>query len=261
MRWELLLSKRQIITMALVFFGLLVIPQILAIIGSESDSSTTMAQFAFLFLIIYYSCCGSNIFYGLRSRQQRINNFMLPASNKEKFIARYLILILVMPLAGLVGFLAGDLLQHVLTLIFGKFPALWATPELLHSYTDLFNSQSAVLSFNGSDTPFYGPMVLIVAFLFQHACFLLFGSIYHKQPLILSILTWIGLGILLITLLALGAKLISEALDSGYAIILYDNWCLAFYYIISLAVITFCYWFAYRRYTRLQVINNQWINK
>ena len=30
---------------------------------------------------------------------------------------------------------------------------------------------------------------------------------------------------------------------------------------LCIALIIFCYWFAFRRYTRLQVINNQWINK
>ena len=37
LRWELLLSKRQIATMALTFFGLVVIPQILTLVFKSSS--------------------------------------------------------------------------------------------------------------------------------------------------------------------------------------------------------------------------------
>ena len=60
---------------------------------------------------------------------------------------------------------------------------------------------------------------------------------------------------------AIGARTIGELLGSGYTIIIYNYWLEAATYIIGLLIVVFCYRFAFRRYTRLQVINNQWINR
>lgn len=103
--------------------------------------------------------------------------------------------------------------------------------------------------------------MILLGTITQHAGFLLFGSIYHKHPLVMAVLTWMAIGIALLTLGALAASLLTEFLNSGYTIILYDAWWKALYFVVSIALIIFCYWFAYRRYTRLQVINNRWINK
>ena len=260
LRWELLLSKRQIATMALTFFGLVVIPQILTLVFKSSSSSAyTMGIFCSVALFAYLLCSGAHIFSSFRSRQQRINNFMLPASNKEKFIARYLVLVVAMPLAAIAGFFAGDVLQYLMSLMINSNAAQWATSALteglnnsgiFHFYTNL----------NGDPSPVEGFLVILLGTI-THAGFLLFGSIYHKHPLVMAVLTWMAIGIALLTLGALAASLLTEFLNSGYTIILYDAWWKALYFVISIALIIFCYWFAFRRYTRLQVINNRWINK
>lgn len=255
LRWELLLSKRQIATMALTFFGLVVIPQILTLVFKSSSSSAyTMGSLCSVALSAYLLCSGALIFSSLRSRQQRINNFMLPASNKEKFIARYLVLVVAMPLAAIAGFFAGDVLQYLMSLMINSDAAQWATSGgsgNFHLYSNL----------NGDPSPVEGFLVILIGAITQHACFLLFGSIYHKHPLVMAVLTWMGLGIALLMLGALAANLLTEFLNSGYTIILYDVWWKVLYFVVSIALIIFCYWFAFRRYTRLQVINNRWINK
>lgn len=261
LRWELLLSKRQIATMALTFFGLVVIPQILTLVFKSSSSSAyTMGIISSVALSAYLFCSGALIFSSLRSRQQRINNFMLPASNKEKFIARYLVLVVAMPLAAIAGFLVGDVLQYLMSLMINSNAAQWATSALMEGL-----NHSGISNFyihlNGEPTAVEGFFVVLLTAITQHACFLLFGSIYHKHPLVMAILTWMGLGILLLMFGASAAKLLTDFLDSGYTITLYDAWWKALYFVLNIALIVFCYWFAFRRYTRLQVINNQWINK
>ncbi len=260
LRWELLLSKRQIATMALAFLGLVVIPQILAlIIKNGADSSFTTGKIAFGFLIAYLVLCGATIFSSLRSRQQRINNFMLPASNKEKFFARYLVLVVAMPVAAIIGFLAGDLVQHLLTMVFGN-NAQWAASSAADCFT-LPSPSGHLLYVNGQDYIFNSSLALLMTYVSLHACFLFFGSIFHKHPLILALLSWMFLSILFLAGGAIGAQTIREILDSGYTIIIYNYWLEAATYIIDLIIIAFCYRFSFRRYTRLQVINNQWINR
>ena len=262
LRWELLLSKRQIATMALTFFGLVVIPQILTLVFKSSSSSAyTMGILCSVALSAYLLCSGALIFSSLRSRQQRINNFMLPASNKEKFIARYLVLVVAMPLAAIAGFFAGDVLQYLMSLMINSDAAQWATS----AFTDGLNGGSGNFhlysNLNGDPSPAEGFLVILTGAITQHACFLLFGSIYHKHPLVMAVLTWMGLGIALLMLGALAANLLTEFLNSGYTIILYDVWWKVLYFVVSIALIIFCYWFAFRRYTRLHVINNLCIKK
>ena len=262
LRWELLLSKRQIATMALTFFGLVVIPQILTLVFKSSSSSAyTMGILCSVALSAYLLCSGALIFSSLRSRQQRINNFMLPASNKEKFIARYLVLVVAMPLAAIAGFFAGDVLQYLMSLMINSDAAQWATCALSDGLNGGSGNSHFYSNLNGDPSPAEGFLVILTGAITQHACFLLFGSIYHKHPLVMAVLTWMGLGIALLMLGALAANLLTEFLNSGYTIILYDVWWKVLYFVVSIALIIFCYWFAFRRYTRLQVINNQWINK
>ena len=261
LRWELLLSKRQITTMALTFFGMVVIPQILTLVfRSSSSSAYTMGILCAIALFAYMLCSGALIFSSLRSRQQRINDFMLPASNKEKFVARYLVLVVAMPLAAIAGFFVGDVLQYLMSLIINSDAAQWATTALteglnnsgiFHFYTNLDDAPS----------PLEGFFAILFGAVMQHACFLFFGSIFHKHPLRMAILTWMGLGIVLLMIGAFAARILAEFLHSGYTITLYDAWLKALYYIINIIIIVFCYRFAYHRYPRLQVINNQWINK
>ena len=249
LRWELLLSKRQITTMALTFFGMVVIPQILTLVfRSSSSSAYTMGKLCAIALFAYMLCSGALIFSSLRSRQQRINDFMLPASNKEKFVARYLVLVVAMPLAAFAGFFVGDVLQYLMSLMINSDAAQWATTALTEGL-------------NNSGTPLEGFFAILFGAVMQHACFLFFGSIFHKHPLRMAILTWMGLGIVLLMIGAFAARILAEFLHSGYTITLYDAWLKALYYIINIIIIVFCYRFAYHRYTRLQVINNQWINK
>ena len=261
LHWELLLSKRQIVTMALTFFGLVVIPQMFVLVFKSSSSSAfTMGILCSVALSAYLLCSGALIFSSLRSRQQRINNFMLPASNKEKFIARYIVLVVVMPLAAIIGFFVGDVLQYLMSLIINSNAAQWATSALTEGLSNSGISNFYV-NLNGEPSPIEGFLAILFGAVMQHACFLLFGSIYHKHPLVMAILTWMGLGIALLMIGGLAANILSKFLDSGYTITLYDAWWKALYYIVNLVIIVFCYRFAFRRYTRLQVINNQWINK
>lgn len=264
LRWELLLSRRQIVIMALALFALVVIPQMLTLIFKPTASSAyTTGILSSMALLAYFPCSGALIFSSLRSRQQRINNFMLPASNLEKFIARYLVLAVVMPLAAIAGFFAGDVLQHLISLIVNHNAAKWATGIFDIFWNQTFNNGFFIFyaDLNGGTAPAQGFLAVLLGGITQHACFLLFGSLYHKHPLVMAILTWMGIGIALLTLGALGTWLLTSFLNSGYTVILYNAWWKVLYFIVNIAIIVFCYWFAFRRYTRLQVINNRWINK
>ena len=254
--WELTQNKRGYITMALVFLAIILIPQLLALIIERSSANTIefTSTLADLIFWAYMTVVGATIFTHIKTRQQRINDFMLPAANLEKFIARYLVIVVAMPLAAIAGLLVGDVLQYVLTLITGGAHAEWAS-----GYFFTF-TQSASFVVMKSSMPHPG-LFLAAGMLSQHAVFLLFGSIYHKHPVVMSMVTWIACAIAMFIAFIVVGKGVSNFLDHGYIIEISNLWITVVYTLVNIVFTVFCFWFAYRRYTRLQVINNQWINK
>lgn len=253
LRWQLTLSKRQIATFALVFFAIVAIPQAMGLMISDNANTASSTSGTALFaLSVYLMMAGTSVFTHLKTRQQRINDFMLPATTKEKFIARYLVIAVALPLAAIIGFLAGDVVQRLLSFIFGNDNAGWATGYALEAigYFHDFNVGMAAYSVSAC--------VSVVAL---HAFFLLLGSIFHKHPLVMSLLVFLVVNFLLLTLGALWVKGLVKLQADGYVVMVYDNWVNLVLTVLGIAFTVFCYRFAYRKYTRLQVINNKWLNK
>lgn len=255
--WETMLNKRKFINWALLFFGLIAIPQLIGLVFSSYsntiDATSTIAEIIF---IAYLVAGAANIFTNIKTKQERINEFTLPASNLEKFVARYLLTIVGMSLAAIIGFLAGDLLQYLLTAIIGQGQQGWATALVFGSSSIMHASYS-----NGYSDIMVYPITIVLGAISLHALFLLFGSIFHKHPVIMSILSWMVLGTLSALFLGGITKGLLDLSDAGYVVYIYDVWFNVFLIILGIAFTAFCFWFAYRKYTRLQVINNRWFNK
>lgn len=253
LRWQLTLSKRRLVTFALVFFAIIAIPQAMGLlISRDADTAVSTANTSLFAIFVYLVMSGTTVFAHLKTRQQRINDFMLPATTKEKFIARYVVMVVALPLAAIVGFLAGDLVQYLLTLAFGSGSAGSATVYAMETMRGIRRIDVGVI-------PYTVSMYLSVVSL--HAFFLLLGSVFHKHPLAMSLIAFMCVNFLLLTLGALALRGIITLQEHGYVVTVYDTWCNVVLSIIGMAFTVFCYRFAYRKYTRLQVINNKWLNK
>lgn len=254
LRWQFTLSKRQLLIFGLVIFAIIAIPQALGLlITRDADTASVTSINAMFGISVFLVMAGVSVFSNLKTRQQRVNEFMLPASNKEKFLARYLIMVLAMTIAAMVGFLTGDLVQWLLTLAFGSAAPTSATGYLIESLKGM------TFAFSGDASAYVVPMTLSLVSL--HALFLLFGSVFNKHALVMSIVSFFGLNMVIMTLVGLVTKVIFSLGEAGYVITVYDDWCAVVASVVNVAFIVACFWLAYRRYTRLQVINNKWINK
>lgn len=254
LRWQLMLSKRQIILFTLVFFAVIAIPQMFGLLITRDANTSGEAAIVSISMLSIYMVVGAgvSVFTHLKTRQQRISDFMLPASNKEKFIARCLVVLVALPLAAIVGFLAGDLVQWLVTLVFGSGSAASATGSAMKFVR-------GIAWVNGETAPYAIAAVFSIVFL--HAFFLLMGSVFHKHPLVMSVLAFFVANTLIMMVVGLVTKVCFELGNAGYVITVYDLWASVAASLFCAAFIAFCYWFAYRKYTRLQVINNKWINK
>lgn len=254
LRWQLTLSKRQLLIFGLVIFAIISIPQAFGLlISRDAETASTTVITAMTAISVFLVMAGVSVFTNLKTRQQRINEFMLPASNKEKFLARYLVMVVAMTIAAMVGFLAGDLVQCLLTLVFGSVAPTSATGCLID------NIKGMTFAFSGDASTYVVPMALSLVSL--HALFLFFGSVFNRHALVMSILAFFGLNTVIMMLIGLFTKVMFSLGEAGYVITIYDDWCAVVASLVNVAFIIVCFRLAYRRYTRLQVINNKWINK
>jgi hypothetical protein len=254
--WETIINKRKLAIWALIFFGLIAIPQILGLLIDRSNDTVDKTGVIAILLFSAYLFMGTaNIFTNIKSKQERINEFMLPATNQEKFVARYLQTVIAMSLAAVIGFFAGDLLQYLLTLAIGQGQQSWATGAII----DFGRGFHHTLWDNCNGLLYFSTLVFCVISL--HAFFLFLGSIFHKWPVNMAILTWIAFSSIMLFFIGATSDVLSRTNLSGYVIYIYDFWFNLVIDLLNVAFIAFCFWFAYRKYTRLQVINNRWFNK
>lgn len=260
MRWQLA-ERRGLYTYAaagfiIIAFATLLLPFLSGVFTQDYyDSSCTSTASTILTVVItwYYLACGALIAADLGDKRKRISAFLLPASRLEKFSARYLYLIIALPLAFIAGFVVGDLLQMgIYQALFGNSRSAFA--QFLIVTVDA----SPRLSFSFGDT-FTGFMGM----LWLHSLFLLVGTFFRRHAWILSNLLLFVAATLLIGGAAFMAKEVLDTLcgDGIYRVgIITTPLTSILYHLAMLLVIAFNYWAAFRIYSRMQAVTNKTFN-
>ena len=181
----------------------------------------------------------------LGKRQQRINEMMLPATNIEKFLARFILVSVVYPLLIVIAFIAADGLQQLTTMLifYGGRASLVVTRyeycQSLRTGSPLWVNAEIVLLTNS---------------------FTLLGGMFFRKVAWLK--TLISLFVIIIGIamsLTTFAYLLYEYTD--YELVLTNNaLTTVISNLICIGLTVLMYWSSYKLYTRLQVINNRWRN-
>lgn len=254
LRWQLT-ERRSYLTFAAAGFIAIAIPTLLVPLLTGAFFRDTYPQYAeslsTLMLIAYgwyMVTCGSLIVSELGNKRNRISAFMLPASRLEKFVARYLILTIGLPLAAGIGYAAGDLLQMAANqVVFGYCRSSVAI------FVVTLHDMLPRLSLNFDDTL----LALELMVWFPHSLFLIAGTLFRRHAWVLSNLLMFVLSALLSTAVLWGAKTLFYSLAPDG---IYSVGVIMLYMMALAAVIAFNYWVAYRIYSRMQAVNNKWFN-
>ncbi|MDD6553060.1 MAG: hypothetical protein PUF37_05675, partial [Prevotellaceae bacterium] len=118
--WQWAATRRSYLYAAGGFAAAVLLPALSAFAISHEDQGA-MQVMGTLFDVaaaIYLITCGALITSDISGKRERIAAFALPATKEEKFVARYLHLIIGIPVAALVGLLCGDIVQMLLSLLF-----------------------------------------------------------------------------------------------------------------------------------------------
>ena len=210
----------------------------------------------YAFAVVLIIVNGANIIRDLKTKQQRIDELVLPATNLEKFTARVLastVLVLILVVAGIV---AGDILQMLINMLlhkgtFGSI-SLYATKQM---YSMMETSIIAIENVAHKPIRFMFVLTLISS----NAFYLLGGMLFRKTAWLKTTLAVIVISIALFSMFV------------GYAYVVYGytnyvvympEWMQESWFNITLLIVQTCacYYFAYRIYCRLQAINTRWLN-
>ena len=210
----------------------------------------------YAFAVVFITVNGANIIRDLKTKQQRIDELVLPATNLEKFTARVLastVLVLILAAAGIV---AGDILQMLINMLlhkgtFGSI-SLYATKQM---YSMMETNILAIENVVHKPIRFMFVLTLISS----NAFYLLGGMLFRKTAWLKTTLAVIVISIALFSMFV------------GYAYVVYGytnyvvympEWMQESWFNITLLIVQTCacYYFAYRIYCRLQAINTRWLN-
>ena len=210
----------------------------------------------YVFAVVLIIVNGANIIRDLKTKQQRIDELVLPATNLEKFTARVLastVLVLILVAAGIV---AGDILQMLINMLlhkgtFGSI-SLYATKQM---YSMMETNILAIENVAHKPIRFMFLLTLISG----NAFYLLGGMLFRKTAWLKTTLAVIVISIAIFSMFV------------GYAYVVYGytnyvvympEWMQDSWFNITLLIVQTCacYYFAYRIYCRLQAINTRWLN-
>ena len=274
LRWDLLTNRKSYFcSIAGLAIGIIMLsismlytfPLSHYIVGGDLGNyyEDSMTGFLATILIAFFFVSACNIFSNTKTKLQRESFMMLPANNLEKYAARFLMMsvgsILIMVIATLIG----DFVQFVLS--FFMTPGYHASiigsslSQIYKAATDSGNDPISILAWQcKADAALIGWSFLIMIYSFT----LLGGTFFRKQPIILTAVS----GIIIFMIIGYcGSKLEEWGAFDFYTHLNYDNpgtsLCIAiFWSVVFLALAAVSLWASYKRFTRMQVICNKWIN-
>ncbi len=224
---------------------------IISILASDEDI-TGYVKFCILAYFIFISIAGCWIFNNMRTKKQRIAFNMLPATHLEKYLSRYLYVTVFWIIGGIAAFIASDLVGSLLRCFFGYGKLFEGTAT---AFEFCFQTPLVVANttLEGKD---YIPLFFWAVF--GQASYILGGSFFRRNPLIL---TWCVQ--MLIGILASSFSLTVTDKTITMYILRFDfldaEWVFTST-VVPIVLAILMYVLSYKIFCRMQVISNKWIN-
>lgn len=218
-------------------------------VGTQNQYLSKESVFFGLLCFIVFYVMASCIFSNLRTKTYRENFLMLPASNKEKYMARLLLMVFLSLIELCIILFATDAIQLAFSYIINPgFHVSISWPVL----KSIFGS-TLFTRWEEQDAIFYS------FFIFAHSFCTLGGTFYRKMAPLFTFATglvlFLALGYLGNWMAHTGFLNFLTPYTEGQYYIFTTVLCIFF-----LAISAFNYWASYKIFTRMQIISNKWIN-
>lgn len=223
-----------------------------------------LSNFAWAVYLLAIFLGASFVFKNVATKQQRIAFFSLPASNLEKFLVRLFHVMIGYPLCFLVALAFADIMQLFLSFILLKGPDYSVVVKMITMlYSPIYNEISGEVIKGCLLFPHGFTLVGIMEslsyltfFAFNYAFWIFCGTLFRRNAWLLTLASQVVIGFVVIMIFrVLSFPSIGNLLNESSAL------ALAYLFIaIAWVVIALMYWGSYRLFSRMQVINNKWLN-
>ena len=223
-----------------------------------------LSNFAWAVYLFAIFLGASFVFKNVATKQQRIAFFSLPASNLEKFLVRLFHVMIGYPLCFLVALAFADIMQLFLSFILLKGPDYSVVVKMITMlYSPIYNEISGEVIKGCLLFPHGFTLVGIMEslsyltfFAFNYAFWIFCGTLFRRNAWLLTLASQVVIGFVVIMIIrVLGFPSVGNLLNESSALAL-AYLCIA----IAWVVIALMYWGSYRLFSRMQVINNKWLN-
>lgn len=234
------------------------------IIMFKKDTVMILSNLAWTVYLFAIFLGASFVFKNVATKQQRIAFFSLPASNMEKFLVRLFHVMIGYPLCFLVALAFADIMQLFLSFILLKSPDYSVVVKSVTAlftpiYSDLNGEiiKGCLLFPNGFTL--VGIMESLsypTFFAFNYAFWIFCGTLFRRNAWLLTLASQVVIGFVVIMIIRVFCSpSVGNSLNESSAL------ALAYLFIaIAWVVIALMYWGSYRLFSRMQVINNKWLN-
>lgn len=233
-------------------------------LGFKKGIAMKLSVFAWTVYLFAIFLGASFVFKNVATKQQRIAFFSLPASNLEKFLVRLLHVMIGYPLCFLVALAFADIMQLFLSFILLKGPDYSVVVESVTAlFTPIYNDingeiiKGCLLFPNGFTlVGITESLSYLTFFAFNYAFWIFCGTLFRRNAWLLTLASQVVIGFVVIMIFrVLSFPSIGNLLNESSAL------ALAYLFIaIAWVVIALMYWGSYRLFSRMQVINNKWLN-
>ena len=208
-----------------------------------------MSQYVLMIFSIAMYMMATQIFMVMKTTGQREQFLMLPASNLEKYISRFLFSTLGAAVAMITAIVVADLVQlifsflllpgHHQSVCLSIMALLW---KIWTTFIESIDSAGALML----------SLLIMTCGVLVHSFFILCGTLFRKHTIVVS-------GILFIVMTYLVIYVIESVPDTITTCLMHgdNSWLFS---IAELLLAGFQYWLSYKVFTRMQVICNRWIN-
>lgn len=261
MRWDVFTNLETYLNMTLgMTFALLpfLIMQLYQLSKQDQLSPDTidlsywgMSQYILFISSIAMYMVATQIFMVMKTNGQREQFLMLPASNLEKYISRFLFSTLGAAIAMLTAIVVSDLVQlifsflllpgHHQSVCLSTMALLW---KIWTTFIENIDSTGALLL----------SLLIVTSGVLVHSFFILCGTLFRKHTIVVTTILFIAMTYLVIYVIESVPGTITTCLNHG------DNSWIFCLLIAELLLAGFQYWLSYKVFTRMQVICNKWIN-
>lgn len=261
MRWDMFTNLKTYLNMTLgMTFALLPILIMQLYQLSKQDqlfpdtidlSFLGMSQYVLMIFSIAMYMMATQIFMVMKTTGQREQFLMLPASNLEKYISRFLFSTLGAAVAMITAIVVSDLVQLIFSFVLlpghhqsvclSIMALLW---KIWTTFIESIDSAGALML----------SLLIMTCGVLVHSFFILCGTLFRKHTIVVSGILFIVMIYLVIYVIESVPGTITTCLMHG------DNSWIFCLLIAELLLAGFQYWLSYKVFTRMQVICNRWIN-